>query len=182
MMRWLSLCLCLAAGAQAHEPELPTGTTAPVLLEKAEPDYPRAALEAGVGGTVGMELTVGEDGAVAEAKLVKPAGFGLDEAALAAARRFRFRPATHDGKPIASTVLFDQNFVLRPHLSAEKTAEPPTPAPSPAPAYESVVVGRGPMSAASSSTIRNLDFDLRPKSSPNDLLQVVPGLLTAQHQ
>src|SRR5258706_6067574 len=109
MMRWSSLLLCLAAGAAAHEPELPADTTAPVLIEKAEPEYPRAAMEAGVGGTVGLELTVGDDGNIAQIKIVKSAGFGLDEAAVAAARRFRFRPATHDGKPVASTVLFDQN-------------------------------------------------------------------------
>src|SRR5579859_1827606 len=149
-----SLLLLVAATAAAHEPELPSGTTAPVLIEKAEPEYPRAAMEAGVGGTVGMELTVGDDGNVAQIKISKPAGFGLDEAAVAAARRFRFRPATHDGKPVASTVLFDQNFVIRPHLTAEKLASPSaeTPAPTPAPLYESVVTGRGPMSAASSST------------------------------
>jgi TonB family protein len=174
--------LLVASAALAHEPELPSGTTAPVLIEKAEPEYPRAAIDAGVGGTVGLELTIGEDGNIAAIKIVKPAGFGLDEAAVAAARRFRFRPATHDGKPVASMVLFDQNFVIRPHLTGEKVATPEPPAPSPVPSYESVVVGRGPMSAASSSTIRNLDFDLRPKNSPNDILQVVPGLVTAQHQ
>jgi outer membrane receptor protein involved in Fe transport len=44
------------------------------------------------------------------------------------------------------------------------------------------VVARGPTTDASSSTIRNLDFDLRPKTSPNDVLRVVPGLLAVQHQ
>src|SRR6185369_16365076 len=84
----------------------------------------------------------------------------------------------------------DQQFVIRPHLVAETSAEPapaietaPPASAAPAPsAYESTVVARGPTTAASSSTIRNLDFDLRPKTSPNDILRVVPGLLTAQHQ
>ena len=35
---------------------------------------------------------------------------------------------------------------------------------------------------ASASSIRNVDFDLRPKTSPNDILRVVPGLLAVQHQ
>src|SRR5262249_54559855 len=98
-----------------------------------------------------------------------------------AAKKMKFRPATHDDQPIASTVLFDQKFVLRPHLSAETTALPEEP-PPPLPQYQSTVSARGPISAASSSTIRNLDFELRPKSSPNDILNVVPGLVTAQHQ
>jgi TonB family protein len=191
---WLpALSLLLAAGAAAHEPEEapPTpGLTAPVLLERADPAYPEAARTAGIGGTVGLELGVAADGSVASAKVIRSAGFGFDEAALAAALKFRFRPATKDGKPIASTVLFDQHFVLRPHLSAEVAAEP-APSESPPPAapqpgssdkYESRVIARGPTSAASSSTIRNLDFDLRPKTSPNDILRVVPGLLAVQHQ
>jgi TonB family protein len=179
----------LLARAGAHEPEeTPDETTAPVLIEHVEPPYPEAARRAGVGGTVGLELSVGADGAVAAARVTRPAGFGFDEAALAAAQRFRFRPATRGGHPIAATVLFDQRFVVRPHLSAEAVAgepEPPgtpTATSPPAPVYESTVVSRGPTSAASASTIRNLDFELRPKSSPNDLLRVVPGLLTAQHQ
>ncbi len=183
-----------AADAAAHEPEeapVPA-TSAPVLVERVAPVYPEAARQAGIGGTVGLELTVGPDGTVSDAKVVKPAGFGFDEAALAAARRFRFRAATRDGKPVAATVLFDQQFVIRPHLVAEVAAEPaptetppiarpPSPEPAP-PSYESRVVARGPTTAASSMTIRNLDFDLRPKTSPNDVLRVVPGLLAVQHQ
>jgi outer membrane receptor protein involved in Fe transport len=141
--------------------------------------------------------------------VLRPAGFGLDEAAVAAAQKFRFRPATRDGQAIAAPVLFDQRFVIRPHLAAETSAEPPPSAEEAehehdeehehehegdhaaaptasavahAPAYESNVVARGPTTAASSSTIRNLDFDLRPRTSPNDVLRVVPGLLAVQHQ
>ena len=80
---------------------------------------------------------------------------------------------------------------LRPHLSAETTARPPPPAATRRcrrrrPRRPSVRVARwwarGPISAASSSTIRNLDLDLRPMTAPNDILRVVPGLLTVQHQ
>src|SRR5256885_2267189 len=70
-------------------------------------------------------------------------------------------------------------------ISPPRPAAPP-PAPAtgapPGPSSSSTVAARGPTSAASSSTIRNLDFDLRPKTSPNDILRVVPGLLAVQHQ
>src|SRR5262249_32016032 len=133
-------------------------------------------------------------------KVVHGAGYGLDEAALEAARKFRFKAATELGRPVASTVLFDQRFVVKPHLSAEASAEPAPEeagggdahAHAPEDAheqeheqakkFESTVQGRGPMSAASASSIRNQDFDLRPKTSPNDVLQVVPGLMAVQHQ
>jgi TonB family protein len=190
----LLLALLHAGPARAHEPdeehEATRGLTAPVLIERVDAHYPEAARRDGLGGVVGLELSVAEDGHVASVKVVKPAGHGFDEEAVEAAEKFRFRPATRDGKPIASTVLFDQTFVVRPHLTAESVAEPTESATATAPplksaapaAYESLVQGRGPTSAASASSIRNLDFDLRPKSSPNDILRVVPGLLAVQHQ
>ncbi len=170
------------------------GLTAPVLIERAEPVYPEAARKAGIGGVVGLELTVSAAGQVTAANVARSAGFGMDEAAAAAARRYKFRPATRHGQPIEATVLLDQQFAVRPHLTAEATAEPvqategPAPAdaaPDPAikkPLFETTVTARGPTSAASASSIRNLDFDLRPRTSPNDVLRVVPGLLAVQHQ
>src|SRR4029079_13435661 len=124
---------------------------------------------------------------ISEVKVIRAAGFGFDEAAVTAAQRFRFKPATKAGVPIASTVLFDQQFTVRPHLTAEATAQPsvhldPPPTVASPAQFESTVIGRGPTSAASSSSIRNLDFDLRPKTSPNDIMRVVPGLLAVQHQ
>ncbi|MEO6951770.1 MAG: TonB family protein [Polyangia bacterium] len=194
-----TLCSSLSSSS-AHEPgeaeePAPAGLTAPVLIERVAPDYPEAARHSGQGGVVGLEIAVGADGLVTDVKVTRTAGFGFDEVAVAAARRFKFKPATRAGENIPSTVLFDQQFVVRPHLTAETSAElapaedAPTPrvVEEPAPEktstkYESTVSARGPSSAASASTIRNQDFDLRPKTSPNDILRVVPGLLAVQHQ
>jgi outer membrane receptor protein involved in Fe transport len=46
---------------------------------------------------------------------------------------------------------------------------------------ETTVTARRPFTAASSSTIRDRDFRLRPHPRPVDILQVVPGLYTNQH-
>jgi outer membrane receptor protein involved in Fe transport len=46
---------------------------------------------------------------------------------------------------------------------------------------ETTVTARRPFTAASSSTIRERDFKLRPHPRPVDILQVVPGLYTNQH-
>jgi len=173
--------------ARAHEPApaaAAPGLVPPSLVERVEPEFPAAARAANVGGVVELELSVDDAGHVTAARVLRPAGFGFDEAARAAALQFHFRPATRDGQPIASTVLFEQRFTLRPRLVAETSATPPAPPPAAAPPreYASTVVARGATTAASSETIRNLDFDLRPKTSPNDLLRVVPGLLAVQHQ
>lgn len=54
-------------------------------------------------------------------------------------------------------------------------------APSPTPTSEILITSTRPYSAASSSFIRALDFELRPKQSTQDLLRMVPGLVIAQH-
>jgi outer membrane receptor protein involved in Fe transport len=49
------------------------------------------------------------------------------------------------------------------------------------PAFEMVVTGRRPMTAASSFTVRDRDFLLRPRGRPADVLMVTPGLYVVQH-
>jgi len=44
--------------------------------------------------------------------IVQPLGYGLDARAVEAAAKFRFTPATIRGKPVASTVLMSQDFLL----------------------------------------------------------------------
>ncbi|HLL06153.1 MAG TPA: TonB-dependent receptor [Myxococcaceae bacterium] len=69
---------------------------------------------------------------------------------------------------------------------APKPPEAPEPA-APAVAItepgrmETTVTARRPFTAASSSTIRDRDFRLRPHPRPVDILQVVPGLYVNQH-
>ncbi len=46
---------------------------------------------------------------------------------------------------------------------------------------EVVITAERPFSVASSKILRNLDFELRPKTSAQDMLRLVPGLFIAQH-
>jgi len=48
--------------------------------------------------------------------------------------------------------------------------------------YETTIEASAPTSAASAESIRDRDLRLRPASSAEDLLRVVPGLVIAQHQ
>lgn len=181
---------CAATSARAHEPQPDDHApdSAPALLNHVDAVYPPQARAAGLSATVALALTVDADGRVARVEVTRGAGFGFDESAVAAARALQFRPALRDGKAIAVTVAFEQRFTLRPRVTAETSAEGAEPPPPPpeavaaAPRYESTVTTRAPTSAASSSTIRNEDFALRPRTSPSDVLRVVPGLLAVQHQ
>jgi outer membrane receptor protein involved in Fe transport len=64
----------------------------------------------------------------------------------------------------------------------EPPAEPPWHPVAPEPQLEATVEGDRPFSAASARTVRDRDFLLRPRFTPEDVLRVVPGLVLAQHQ
>jgi TonB family protein len=73
---------------------------APVVIERVKPEYPETAAKARIKGIVIAELIVDKNGAVRDARILKPLPFGLDEAALAAVKQWKFRPGTLNGLPV----------------------------------------------------------------------------------
>ncbi|HZI63196.1 MAG TPA: TonB family protein [Thermoanaerobaculia bacterium] len=75
------------------------GVRPPVLVTVPKPGYPPIAQRMRVQGVVTVEVLVDEDGNVRDSRLVKRVAqdVGLNEAALAAARKARFKPATKEG-------------------------------------------------------------------------------------
>jgi TonB family protein len=174
-------------GAPASKPDggAPEVLTAPVLRSRPLAPYPAAALAARLEGDVGLELAVDAAGKVVDVNVVSRAGHGFDEAAAGVARAFVFEPARRDGVPIESRVQFTYEFRLP--LPAQPPSPPPAPprppasAPPEAPPEQTVVMGARPISAASSFSVRDRDFQLRPIGSVQDILRVTPGLVMVQH-
>lgn len=80
----------------------------------APPEYPPDSRRRGEEGVVRLMLSIAADGQVTEAELAASSGHAaLDRAALAAARRWRFRPATQAGLPVAATLGTAVHFRLR---------------------------------------------------------------------
>ena len=78
------------------------------------PDYPLALLERGVGGVVWLRVRVERDGRAADVQLLRGSGQRLlDEAALAAARGWRFVAARRGAQSLASWVEFPVRFAVR---------------------------------------------------------------------
>ncbi|MEO8453354.1 MAG: TonB family protein [Gemmatimonadota bacterium] len=164
--------------------------TPPSLKVHPEVPYPEQALNERAEGNVGLELDLDNGGNVVGVRVTTPAGHGFDDAATEAARRFIFEPAKRRGVPVPSTVQFTYEF----HLPAP----PPPPGPPPAvpkapgstppggivqtgPNQSTLVLGSKPVSAASSFSVQDRDFQLRPIGSVQDVLRVTPGLVTVQH-
>lgn len=75
--------------------------------------YPESARQAHEQGTVKLEFTITQDGAVANATVLKSSGFpDLDDAALEAVQTWRYKPAQQDGKPIAVVSAANIKFQL----------------------------------------------------------------------
>jgi len=90
--------------------------TEPIPLlseEQRRPPYTQEALSREVEGVMLVELLIGEDGAVRQATLKKGLGYGLDEAALKFIKeRYRFKPATFRGQPIARRISFPITYAI----------------------------------------------------------------------
>jgi periplasmic protein TonB len=91
------------------------GVTMPTLVERVAPKYTVDAMRAGVQGSVWIECVVMPDGSVGDARVARSLDrrFGLDDEAIAAAKRWRFRPGRIDGQPVAVVVSIELMFSVR---------------------------------------------------------------------
>jgi periplasmic protein TonB len=77
------------------------------------PPYPRLAEQAGLEGLVWVKALVASDGTVKNAVVFKTSGTpSLDEAAVAAAPKCKFKPAIQNGRPVAMWVTYKVDFKL----------------------------------------------------------------------
>ena len=82
------------------------------LLEGAPPEYPSAARIAAVEAALPLEIVVDPSGKVVDARLLRHAGYGLDEAALRAIRAYRFVPAQREGRGVSVRMRWVVDFRL----------------------------------------------------------------------
>jgi TonB family protein len=86
--------------------------TQPVLIYKAEPEYSEEARKAKVQGSVMIHAEIDARGQIQNISIARGLGLGLDERAAEAVRKWRFRPATQNGKPVAANALIEVSFRL----------------------------------------------------------------------
>ncbi|MGH7028332.1 energy transducer TonB [Brevundimonas sp.] len=89
--------------------------TDPAWLRAPQPEFPRAALEAGAdGGTVRLICQTDEKGRVRACRVAEetPPGVGFGAQAVKAAMRARVRPRLVDGEPTESEVAFTVRYRL----------------------------------------------------------------------
>ncbi len=136
MSRWIAgttavaaLALTVGFGAWAAQPVKPSADRDAVLVEKARPHYPKEAADQNVSGKVVLVIRVDAQGQVSNVEVERshPAGV-FEDAAVGAARQWKFEPAMKNGKAVASRVRVPVEF------ESDATAPPAPPAPPSPPA------------------------------------------------
>ena len=105
--RLTSLKLCSDKSADLHTclQKLPRARHSP------KPQYTKQALREGIQGIVLVQAVVGIDGKPHDVAVVRSLGYGLDEKAIDAVKKWRFHPAIgRDGKPVAAPVTIEIAF------------------------------------------------------------------------
>ncbi len=72
----------------------------PQVVSTVEPSYPANTV---AGGTVVLEVTVSASGEVKDVRVLQKAG-GFTQEAIAAVRKWKFKPASLDGKPVTASI------------------------------------------------------------------------------
>jgi protein TonB len=84
----------------------------PALIHRVEPEYPGVAVGGKVSGTVILEATVNESGAVTDVTVLRSIQV-LDQAAIKAVKQWRYQPLVLNGQPVPFILVVTVTFSLR---------------------------------------------------------------------
>ncbi len=82
----------------------------PVPVRTVPPEYPLQLRREGVSGVVVISCVIDEHGNVTEVAVEKSTNAAFNSPALAALKKWRFKPATLDGTPVAKKVMIPLKF------------------------------------------------------------------------
>jgi TonB family protein len=82
------------------------------LISMVRPDYPPAARDSGIEGTVHLQGIIGIDGALAGLRVISITDPELAAAAIESVRQWRYRPALLNGTPVEVITEIDVDFRL----------------------------------------------------------------------
>jgi TonB family protein len=95
--------------------KLRDGVKPPRAIYSPAPEFSEEARRQKVQGTVVLDLIVTSAGKAVQVRVVQSQGYGLDEKAVEAVSKWKFEPATKDGKPVSVEVPVEVDFRLQQH-------------------------------------------------------------------
>jgi TonB family protein len=104
---------CLVTTSDAMAALYKTAGVSPVkCIHCPQPPYTDAARKAHHQGTVKFDAIINEQGQVSRATLIQGDDYGLATEAMSALKKWRFEPATKDGKPVRVCIKVETTFHL----------------------------------------------------------------------
>jgi TonB family protein len=88
----------------------PCADKAPAATEAPGPECSKEADKARINGTVVLTVVVGTDGLTHDVSVVKSVGYGLDEQAIEAVKKWKLKPGEASGKPAPVQVHVELEF------------------------------------------------------------------------
>ena len=82
----------------------------PVPYKRIRPEYTEVASLYGIKATVDIEVDIDAEGGIGASRIVRWAGFGIDQSVEKAVRSMNWRPAMRNGKSLPMRVLLRYNF------------------------------------------------------------------------
>jgi len=98
--------------ARPQQADSGPATTPVEIISKPNPVYTEEARQLRLQGEVLLEISFGANGQLHVNRVVRGLGHGLDEAAISAANKMRFKPAQHFNQPVDSTAIVHVVFQL----------------------------------------------------------------------
>ena len=84
------------------------------LLQQKKPIYPASAESVGIAGTVLLRAVISVDGGIMGLTLLSSPNPALADAAMDAARQWRYQPTLLNGQPVEVVTTISVNFRLEP--------------------------------------------------------------------
>jgi TonB family protein len=86
--------------------------SAPVLIYSVKPGFTQQARNAKIAGNVLVNLVVDQNGIPTNVRVVRGIGHGLDEKAIEAVSKYRFKPSMEHGQPVPVEINVELNFQI----------------------------------------------------------------------
>ncbi|MDT8071216.1 MAG: energy transducer TonB [Terriglobia bacterium] len=84
----------------------------PQVIKAPDPQYSKEALKKKIEGTVVLWVVIGPDGVPKDVRVQRSLGYGLDQEAIEAVKKWKFKPAKLKGQPVTVQVNVEVNFRL----------------------------------------------------------------------
>jgi len=141
-------CACLAVLPAAQGQPGSPGSQPPQIIRQTKPVYPAAMKRSGMVGNVVVEFVVDATGKVQSPKVVSSNNPAFDQPALDAVLKWKYKPATTDGKPVATRLQTPVVFAFENMAGVADPNMKSAPAPAPDPILNAKMPARLPCDVA----------------------------------